>query len=603
MRKLLVLGFALALTALFILGDAHGQSYTLTLTIPNPAPAASDEFGYSVAAVGGNILVGAIHDDPSGVTDAGSAYVFDGTSGALLLTIPNPAPAADDGFGNSVAPLGGNILVGANMDDPGGVPWAGSAYLFDGTTGALLLTIPNPTPGVGDRFGSSVAPLGGNILVGGPLDDPGGVAGAGSAYLFDGTTGALLLTIPNPAPADGDRFGASLAALGGNILVGAHWDNPGGVTHAGSAYLFDGATGALLLTIPNPTPAAGDYFGARVAAVGGNILVGAIGDQPGGVAYAGSAYLFDGTTGALLQTIPNPTPADGDQFGTSVAAVGGNILVGAIGDDPGGVPYAGSAYLFDGTTGALLQTIPNPTPADGDSFGTSVAAVGGNILVGAWRDDQGGVADAGSAYLFATEMDSTPPAITLTTPAEGAIYTLNQVVLADYTCEDDEPGGSGLASCVGDVPDGAAIDTASVGPNTFTVAAEDNAGNIASLTQTYSVVYSFSGFFRPVDNAPTLNLAKAGSGVPVKFSLGGDQGVSIFATGYPKSLKITCDTSAPLDDIEETVTAGSSSLSYDPIADQYVYVWKTDKAWAGTCRQLMVRLADLTDHVANFKFK
>jgi hypothetical protein len=198
--------------------------------------------------------------------------------------------------------------------------------------------------------------------------------------------------------------------------------------------------------------------------------------------------------------------------------------------------------------------------------------------------------------------DTTPPAITLTTPAQGAVYTLNQAVLADYTCE-DEPGGSGLASCVGDVPDGAAIDTASVGPNTFTVTAEDSTENTASLTDAYSVVYSFSGFFRPVDNTPTLNLAKAGSAIPVKFSLGGDEGLSIFATGYPRWQKISCDTSALLDAIEETVTAGSSSLSYDAITDRYVYVWKTDKAWAGTCRQLIVRLDDGTDHMANFKFK
>jgi len=117
------------------------------------------------------------------------------------------------------------------------------------------------------------------------------------------------------------------------------------------------------------------------------------------------------------------------------------------------------------------------------------------------------------------------------------------------------------------------------------------------------VLYSFSGFFRPVDNPPVLNSVKAGSGVPVKFSLGGDEGLDIFATGYPSSQKINCDTSAPLDIIEETVTAGSSSLSYDPIADQYVYVWKTDKAWANTCRQLVAKLNDGTEHVANFKFK
>ena len=88
--------------------------------------------------------------------------------------------------------------------------------------------------------------------------------------------------------------------------------------------------------------------------------------------------------------------------------------------------------------------------------------------------------------------------------------------------------------------------------------------------------------------------------MPVKFSLGGYQGLDIFATGYPASQQITCNTSAPTDQIEQTVTAGSSSLSYDATSDQYNYVWKTDRAWAGTCRQLNVTLKDGTSHSANF---
>jgi len=40
-----------------------------------------------------------------------------------------------------------------------------------------------------------------------------------------------------------------------------------------------------------------------------------------------------------------------------------------------------------------------------------------------------------------------------------------------------------------------------------------------------------------------------------------------------------------VDVVDQTVTAGSSSLSYDPTTDQYVYVWKMDKSWTG-CRQL-----------------
>lgn len=117
------------------------------------------------------------------------------------------------------------------------------------------------------------------------------------------------------------------------------------------------------------------------------------------------------------------------------------------------------------------------------------------------------------------------------------------------------------------------------------------------------LVYDFTGFFAPVDNTPVLNMAKAGSAIPVKFSLGGDRGLSILAAGYPKSQPISCSSSSAYDGIEETVTAGSSSLSYDATTDRYNYVWKTDKAWANTCRKLIVRLNDGTEHIAFFTFK
>jgi len=112
----------------------------------------------------------------------------------------------------------------------------------------------------------------------------------------------------------------------------------------------------------------------------------------------------------------------------------------------------------------------------------------------------------------------------------------------------------------------------------------------------------FAGFFQPVDSLPTLNSAKAGSTIPVKFGLGGNYGLALFDVGSPKSQTIACSTSAAVDDIEETVTAGASSLSYDATSGRYNYVWKTDKAWAGTCRQLILNLNDGTIQRANFKF-
>ena len=88
----------------------------------------------------------------------------------------------------------------------------------------------------------------------------------------------------------------------------------------------------------------------------------------------------------------------------------------------------------------------------------------------------------------------------------------------------------------------------------------------------------------------------------MKFSLGGYKGLDIFAPGSPWSARSTCDFGAE-DAIEEVGSAGESSLKYDSATDTYTYVWKTDKAWAGTCRVLRVMLDDGTVHVAGFKLK
>jgi hypothetical protein len=115
--------------------------------------------------------------------------------------------------------------------------------------------------------------------------------------------------------------------------------------------------------------------------------------------------------------------------------------------------------------------------------------------------------------------------------------------------------------------------------------------------------YDFNGFHAPVDNAPLVNSAKAGSAIPVKFGLGGSMGLDVFADGYPSSRGVTCDSGATITPVEETVTASASGLSYDAANDEYDYVWKTNKAWAGTCRALTLKLKDETTRSATFRFK
>ena len=114
--------------------------------------------------------------------------------------------------------------------------------------------------------------------------------------------------------------------------------------------------------------------------------------------------------------------------------------------------------------------------------------------------------------------------------------------------------------------------------------------------------YDFDGFYQPVDNS-MWNKAKAGSAIPVKFSLGGDLGLNILKGGYPKAIPTACPGGAePTDSIEETMNAGNSSLSYDPSLDQYTYVWKTTKSWATKCYTFELGLNDDTTHTFNVQF-
>lgn len=235
---------------------------------------------------------------------------------------------------------------------------------------------------------------------------------------------------------------------------------------------------------------------------------------------------------------------------------------------------------------------------DTSAYGAATATAPAGTAV----DNAGNQSEAVTCDYFVTELD--PPVVTLVCPTGPVL--LDSVAEATWTAADPEPG-SGIDTSVYAVSGSVALNTSGVGSKTATVAAgtvKDRANNSsAEATCNYTVVYDFDGFFRPVDMGSTVNSVKAGSAVPIKFSLDGNQGLGIIAAGYPKVSKFACGVIPNVDDIEETVNAGGSSLSYDPIADQYVYVWKTDKSLAGQCGTFILMLSDGTTHTANFQFK
>jgi hypothetical protein len=115
--------------------------------------------------------------------------------------------------------------------------------------------------------------------------------------------------------------------------------------------------------------------------------------------------------------------------------------------------------------------------------------------------------------------------------------------------------------------------------------------------------YPFSGFFQPVDDpseSGVVNRARAGSAIPVKFSLDGDRTLQILAQGYPHFVAEPCE-GGPVDQIE-MVAVGTGGLSYHVGSDTYTYVWKTDAAWAGECGRFVLGLDDGSTWYALFRF-
>ena len=114
------------------------------------------------------------------------------------------------------------------------------------------------------------------------------------------------------------------------------------------------------------------------------------------------------------------------------------------------------------------------------------------------------------------------------------------------------------------------------------------------------MIWDFTGFFPPIANLPALNSVKAGSAVPIKFSLGRQPGTGrSWPTARRPRRRSTARPLAPTGPAQAITIA--EALSYRSDTDTYSLTWKTTKGWTG-CRLLTVELDDGTVHEAAFRF-
>ena len=392
-------------------------------TLLDPEPEDSTTlFGRGIAVIGDvngdgvtDLAVGAAYQDGDfGNIDAGfgppqnvgKVWVLSGANLRVITVLNDPqfqeiqALKFGGQFGTTLAAAGDvngdgipDVLVGTPNHTPqsDGPFNVGRAFVMDGRSDTVLLTLNDPTPQENARAGQSVATLGDvnadgkpDFLVGVPGKDVGEeFTIVGVAYIYSGADGSLIRTLNHPAEEEDAQFGFAVANAGdvdgdgvSDALIGA----PG---HS-EAFVFSGRTGSLIFTIPSPAAEKLPSFGYAVA--GGkdvnndgkpDFVIGAplLKNSQGGV------FIFNGSDGTSSRRLRIPTSQKSARAGASVAAIDDvtgdgrpDIMVGVPDQDVGGRINAGKTLIFSGADGALFQTLTSATPQAFAGFGFTVAA-------------------------------------------------------------------------------------------------------------------------------------------------------------------------------------------------------------------------------------
>lgn len=364
----------------------------------------NDRFGWSVAISGDNVLIGArsVNDYGTGSgaayvfrrDDNGTPADPGDDTWVEQQKLWASDPAGGDYFGWSVAILADNAVIGAFYDDDNGTS-SGSAYVFRRDDQGTPLDPSDDTwvehqkllPSDGDEFdwfGCAVGLSGDNAVIGAYKDEDLG-GGSGSAYIFrrddsgtpldpsDDLWGEQDKLLASDG-AGGDYFGIAVAISGDNAIIGAPRNHDLG-SYSGSAYVFRRDDSGTPLDPSDDTWIEqeklldyfgdnGDFFGQAVS-ISGDVLVSGSYLDDNRNPNAGSVSVFyrddSGTPadpsddlwtqeGRLLAS----DGADDDLLGWAVSISGATCVAGAYGDDDNGLD-SGSAYVFDVVTLTLTS--------------------------------------------------------------------------------------------------------------------------------------------------------------------------------------------------------------------------------------------------------
>lgn len=435
----------------------------------NPSSSnAVERYGHVVAISSNLLAVGAPTGDTNGV-DAGYVTLYERIGPGTnqwneVITIQPVNIQPGDQFGYDLDLEGDLLAVGSLAGGTNATPNSGAAYIFQQNAGGsnawgqVAAFFPaDASTANGDQYGFAVSLNMGNLAVGAPNHNPGGLDPAGGAiYVYDrvgpGTNlWALTDKVTQTGNQPDDRLGESVDLSGDRLAGGAPTETTDVI--AGAVYIFErnqGGTNAWgqIVKIRQNDPNEGDQFGKVLHYEHPTLLVGAPGDDGVGL-NAGAAYLFEPTPGTntwtQLRKFTAPDAAPGDEFGRDVQFNAEWMLLGArlnprpdgADTDTGTVTVYHESMGGTGTWNVVDQIVP-PLADDYGQFGISIDLYDNLAAIGAPFGNAAGQSN-GTFYVYQLELNNAPQ---VTAPSEDVwadVGTLFDYMLPTGTFVDPDP--------------------------------------------------------------------------------------------------------------------------------------------------------------------
>ena len=172
-----------------------------------------------------------------------------------------------------------------------------------------------------------------------------------------------------------DAYGSSLIMVGDEILVG----EVSGFSNSGMVHVLrENSRGSwdVVQTFVSKDSEVGDRFGTQMAYSDGYLAV----TSPGAAMNGGAVFVFEkNTDGQWVQKSRLVSNMAGDGFGSSIAASGSFVAVGA----PGANGKTGQVFIYSAASDwGKMATLSSKTPEAGANFGQSLATDNGLLAVG-----------------------------------------------------------------------------------------------------------------------------------------------------------------------------------------------------------------------------